>query len=334
VAVRSADVILARRPWDRAAIELKINALAATSPERALDWYEQAVGPKHGDDPGLLEPIAAATLQQIAGSSDQRLKRQALQSLSDGGIPGARDALDKLPTTPDNRIAAAAAAARQGDSAAAEQLSTDAGAAVPQPPALADALESLGQPGEAGLLLLLKNQNPGARASAAKALGTMKSENARQALRAATQDPDPLVRTTAVISLAKLGDNDAQNSVDRMLASQVPDVQLAAADAWEGRQGPWVDVVRPLLDNPDGLIRLHAARAIAAVNPDDARRTLSEALSDPNPVVRASAAQLLTDIITANPSAADVAALRQRLRDPDPAVRVPAADALLKLARA
>jgi HEAT repeat protein len=91
--------------------------------------------------------------------------------------------------------------------------------------------------------------------------------------------------------------------------------------------------VRPLLDNPDGLIRLQAARAIAGVSPDDARRVLSEALSDPNPAVRASAAQSLTDAITANPTVADVAALRQRLRDPDPAVRLMAASGLLKLAR-
>jgi HEAT repeat protein len=331
--VRSADAILTRRPWDRSAMLLKISALAATSPERALDVYDLAIGPKRADDPALLEPIAAATLQQIAGSNDPALKRSALQALAESGIPGAREALDRLPNTHDNRIAADATAARAGDSAAAERLMVDAGAPVPQPTALADALASLGPTGEAGLLLLLGNQNPAARASAARALGTLKSESARQKLQAATQDADPVVRTAAMISLAKLGDNDALSAVDHMLASPVPDVQIAASEVWEGRPGPWVAAVQPLLDNPDGMVRLHAARAIAPVSPEDARRTLAQGLSDPNPAVRSSSAQLLTEIIATNPSVADIAALRERLRDRDPAVRLPAASALLKLAR-
>ena len=333
-AVRSADAILSDRPWDRAAIILKISALATTSPDRALDVYDQAIGLKHGDDAAVLEPIAAGMLRQLAAARDPELKRRALQALAEARIPGAREELNKLPNTPDNRIAADAAAALSGDSGAAERLMVDAAAPGPQPTALADALASLGPAGETGLVLLLKNQSPTARAAAAKALGTMKSEGARQPLQAAMQDPDPVVRTTATISLAKLGDNDALTAVDRMLASPVPDVQLAAAEAWEGRQGPWVGIVQPLLDNPDGMVRLHAARALAAVDPDDARRTLSQALSDPNPVVRDNSAQMLTDIIAANPAVADVAALRMRLRDRDPAIRLSAASALLRLARA
>ena len=333
-AVRSADAILTQRPWDRAALLLKLSALAAISPDRALDAYDQAIALKRGDDPALLEPIAAATLQQIAASNDPAMKRRALQVLAESRIPGAREALDKLPNTTDNRIAADAAAAKSGDSAASERLMVQAAAPAPQPAALADALASLGPAGEAGLLLLLGNQNPQARASAAKALGTMKSESARQKLQAATQDADPIVRTTAMISLAKLGDNDALTAVDHMLASPAPDVQIAASEAWEGRPGPWVAAVQPLLDNPDGVVRLHAARAIAAVAPDDARRTLAQGLSDPNPAVRSTAAQLLTEIIATNPNVADIAALRERLRDRDPAVRLAAASALLKLARA
>ena len=333
-AVRSAEAILSSRPWDRAAIILKITALATASPEQALEVYDQAIGLKHGDDAAVLEPIAAGTLQQIAASSDPELKRGALRALAEARIPGAHEALTKLPNTPDNRIAADAAAALSGDSAAAERLMVDAGAPAPQPVALADALASLGPAGETGLVLLLKNQSPTARASAAKALGAMKSESAREPLQAATQDPDPVVRTTATISLARLGDNDALNAVDRMLASPVPDMQLAAAEAWEGRQGPWVAIVQPLLDNPDGLVRLHAARALAAIDPANARRTLAQALSDPNPVVRGNSAQMLTDLIAANPAVADVAALRMRLRDSDPVVRLSAASALLRLARA
>src|SRR2546428_6787605 len=40
-AARDADTILRRRPWDRAALMLKITSLSAAAPSRALDAYER-----------------------------------------------------------------------------------------------------------------------------------------------------------------------------------------------------------------------------------------------------------------------------------------------------
>ena len=137
----------------------------------------------------------------------------------------------------------------------------------------------------------------------------------------------------ATISLAQMGDAAALTRVDRMLTSDVPDVQLAAARAWEGRPGPWVDVVRPLLSNPDGVTRLEAARAIAPVDPEAARKVLGTALSDANPVIRYESARVLDEAFTDGLSLTDVVSLRQRLRDPDQAVRLTVAGILLRLAR-
>src|SRR5260221_8779565 len=52
-AVQYAESILQRRPWDRAALALKISALAAAAPLRGLDAYEQWLASKRPDDLGL-----------------------------------------------------------------------------------------------------------------------------------------------------------------------------------------------------------------------------------------------------------------------------------------
>ncbi len=118
-----------------------------------------------------------------------------------------------------------------------------------------------------------------------------------------------------------------------MLATNVPQVQLEAAEAWSGRPGPWVDAIRPLLDNMDGFTRLDAARILAPVDPEAARRTLTAALGDLNPVIRYESAKVIDTLVDTQPETADMPMLRQRLRDADRGVRTAVASALLKLAR-
>jgi hypothetical protein len=90
----------------------------------------------------------------------------------------------------------------------------------------------------------------------------------------------------------------------------------------------------PLLENRDGVTRIQAARLIAPVNPEAARRTLQEAAGDPNPVMRAEAAEAIAALTSVNPDVADLAQARRLLRDADPAVRLQAAGILLAAARA
>jgi hypothetical protein len=118
-----------------------------------------------------------------------------------------------------------------------------------------------------------------------------------------------------------------------MLQSEVPDLRLMAADAFEGRPGAWMSAIAPLLENRDGTIRLEAARLLAPVNPEAVRRVLSEAASDPNPVVRSEALRIMEETSTTVPAIADLAQARRLLREQDPAVRVYAAGVLLAAAR-
>jgi HEAT repeat protein len=181
--------------------------------------------------------------------------------------------------------------------------------------------------------MLVNAGNPQVRAAAIRALGATKSDAAMPVLQSFFDGMDPATRIPATIALAQMGDQRALARVDQMLGTNVPQVQLEAAEAWSGRPGPWVDVVRSLLDNTDGFIRLDAARALAPIDPEAAKRTLNSALGDTNPVIRYESAKSIDTLLASQPDVADLAALRQRLRDADRGVRVAVASALLKLAR-
>src|SRR5258707_207280 len=78
-----------------------------------------------------------------------------------------------------DRLARPAAAARSGDTAAAQRLLTDAAVPDRATPGLADALAASGVSGEGGLLLLLNSRDAQTRGAAARLLGTMKVESGR-----------------------------------------------------------------------------------------------------------------------------------------------------------
>jgi HEAT repeat protein len=92
--------------------------------------------------------------------------------------------------------------------------------------------------------------------------------------------------------------------------------------------------IAPLLENRDGTIRLEAARLLASVNPDAAKRVLNEAATDPNPAVRAEAARILEETTESVPGIADLSLARRMLRDRDAMVRLRGAGVLLAAARA
>lgn len=331
-AVKQADAILARRAWDRGALALKLSALAAAAPARALGAYELWIAGGHADDAGVLEPVAIGVLQEIAGGQSAELRPSALRALAGARIQGVQKSVDALSAT-ETPLERDMAAARSGDPGAVQRLGAEAARPGGGSPALAQALAEVGVGGEAGLILLLKNENPRTRAAAAEGLGAMQSERGAAALQGLVRDPDPAVRIAATVSLAQLGDSTALTTVDRMLASDVPDTQIAAARAWGGQPGPWVPIVRSLLDNQDGLTRIEAARAIAPVDPEAARRVLEGALGDPNPVIRYESAKTIDSMLDLPSAGGNITSLRQRLGDRDAAVRVAAASALLKLAR-
>jgi HEAT repeat protein len=180
---------------------------------------------------------------------------------------------------------------------------------------------------------MLSDRSAPNRAAAADALGRLGGAEAIGALQQTFKDPDPFVHSSAAVALARLKDPDGQAYVEQMLQSDVPDLRLAAAEAWNGQNGPWVAAIRPLLDNRDGLNRIRAARLIAPVDPESSRRTLQEAAADPNPVMRAESVKAIAELAQQQPAGSDLAQLRRLLRDADPAVRLSSAGALMAVAR-
>ena len=329
-AVRAAAKILARSPWHHSATALRIEALAASSDSlRGLDAYETWLAGRSREDAGLLEPVARAVVRQIATGADVDLRRQAHRLLAAAGVPLPAGASDET-----DRLAGDGARAKDGDAAATKRLAAAVTAGTVDPGVLAETLDSAGPAGTPLLLSMLTTAAGPSRAAAAAALGRRKAEEARPALQKLMTDPDPFVRSSATVALARMGDDRAMTVVEEMLRSEVPDLRIMAADAFNGQNGSWVSAILPLLDNRDGVTRLQAARLIAPVNPEAARRTLQEAAGDSNPVIRAEAVRVMEEVAPATPDAADLPQARRLLRDPDPVVRLHAAGVLLAAARA
>ena len=333
VAAQTAAEVLARVPWNHSALALSIEALCAGEPLRGLDAYEAWINSQPGEDVGLLEPVARGVLQQIARSEDPELRRNALRLLSRAGVAAARDAL-AASTQPNDRIDADAVLAEGGDVAALKRLEAAAASTdVPDKKPVIQALASVGAAGVQSLVAMLQARSGPERAAIIAALGKMRSEPARPVIKQAMKDPDPFVRASAAVALARLRDPEGQSRVQQMLASEVPDIRLMAAEAWDGQDGPWVAAITPLLENRDGLTRFQAARLIAPVNPELAKRTLQEGLADPNPVIRAESAEIMEQSVEEYPLVADLGHLRRLLRERDQTVLLHAAGAILAVAR-
>jgi HEAT repeat protein len=324
-AVTAADAVLKTRPWDHAAQLLKIEGLSIDRPIAALDAYEAWQGPQSGDDPGLLEPIARGVLRQLSSNPDPVVHLEALRQLAACRVPAARAALADAPAN----VVTDAELVKQGDAQALSRLQAAAAAEGANKPAIAKALASTGQAGLPVLLKLATATDVPTRIAAVAALGSMRAESARSVLQRTMKDPDPMVRAWSAVGLFRLQDPVGITQIDQMLASGVPDLQLLAAEAWDGQTGPWVSALRPLLTNRDGLVRFQAARLIAPVDPEAAKQVFSEGLADPNPIVRAETARLAGEMAAEQPGALDWPRLRQLLRSNDATMQLRAAVAIL-----
>ena len=341
-AIKAADTVLARRPGDHHATELKIEALSVTEPLRALDVYDAWLTKSGIEDLFLVVPIARGTLEQIAKGPDRALRGEALRRLGRGASAAgdaepAQDASGLSPVTRDIQAALA------GEPSAAKRLLTPAASSNVPPQTLAKALVAAGPAAVPTLRALLKHSAAPVRMEAALALGKMSATDAIPDLKALLNDPE--VHSFAAVALTRLGDGAAENIVEQLLQSPVFEVRLLAAQAYEGREaGPWVQALMPALQDPNGLTRIRAAELLAPVAPEAARAVLLEAANDPNPVVRGDVSRVMekTGLLTPTVQQSDplqrpnerlsLASLRRLLRDADPAVRLHAAGTILDFA--
>ncbi|HXG71849.1 MAG TPA: HEAT repeat domain-containing protein [Gemmatimonadaceae bacterium] len=330
-ALRTAGEVLKREPWNHAALIVRIRALTAgEGPLRGLDayeaWLKDSRGPRE-EDVYLLEPVAVHVLRLIARDKDPGLRVIALTRLARAGVGGARAELAALN---DGGATVDAALTSLGDETAAARI-RDAAEGPGNRRGLVPALEQGGPASVPILLTLLNDKDESTSSAAASALGRLRAYEAVESLRKSLAADYPFVRHSAAVALARLNDPEGQAEVARMLATDVPDIQLMAAAAWDGQPGPWVEAVRPLLDNQEGLVRLEAARLIAPIDPAAARRVLQEALTNENPVVRSESARVADELAGTGTLTVTIADLRGRLRDPDASVRLSAAASLLRL---
>jgi hypothetical protein len=110
-----------------------------------------------------------------------------------------------------------------------------------------------------------------------------------------------------------------------MLASEVPDLRLMAAEALNATMPREADAaVRPLLTDRNGLNRFRAAAIVGQTDPAAVQSVLMEGLADANPVVQQEASRIAADTLSG-----DIVFLRQLLRHRDHGIVVTAAGAIV-----
>jgi HEAT repeat protein len=326
-AVSLANGVLKRKPWSHAALSLKIEALSSgAQPVTALDVYEEWL-PKAGrnvDDRGLLEPVASGMLRALATDSDPRVRATALELLAGTGDDAALQALRKGSDDGDQSATLALVARGDAEAIATTQALIGAGTGRDNSAAIA-ALAGHGGIPPALLETLIKDRVPMNRAAAARAVASNAGPTGTQALDELSRDPDPLVRMSVTLARAKNGDEKALADARAMLASEVPDVRLMAAEALSTTlPGESEQAVRPLLTNPDGLNRFRAAALVGRVDPLAVQAVLLEGLAQENPLIQQEAARLIAETLPG-----DLGLLRQLLRHRDHSIVVNAAGAII-----
>ncbi len=145
----------------------------------------------------------------------------------------------------------------------------------------------------------LADPEPLRRAGAAEALGGLGGEAAALALRPRLRDADPGVRAAAAAALGQIADPTALADLLPLLEDANPDVVRAAAAAIGklGNAAAAMPLARGLVrPGQPVLVRRALAAALARVPHPDAQPQLLTALADPDPQVRAYAAQALGQV--------------------------------------
>jgi HEAT repeat protein len=113
---------------------------------------------------------------------------------------------------------------------------------------------------------LLSHRDPQIRAAALRARSGAASDESL--LRAAGDDPSPLVRATALAGLVAGGwvTDEAQASLESLLEAEGPEARLALAQAIRAQPAPvFEDVLITLVERPDAEVQVEAAAAMAEI---------------------------------------------------------------------
>ena len=333
-AIRLAGAILERNPAHREAASVAIDAhLASHDREGAMRAYERFAQAARSDDAALLAPIAKAELQALSSPSTfTAVSVSALEELARTGDPSSRASLVMAAKTereaPRGRLALLALG-RLGDLDALAELARMAEESHGQ--ARIAVMQTLSKSSYSGVAALLRrglaDRDPMVRVAALEGMANLRRPEVRGDVQQALTDTVSIVRLSAAVALHRLGDASADEVLWQALRSDVVDVRLLAARAFVGgHDRSWVAAIEPVLTNPEGLNRVHAAGLLLRdrLARAAALKVLTKATVDENPVVRLEAARLLAD-----DGEAPAAVLRPLLHDNDESVRLRAAARLL-----
>lgn len=312
--------------------------LAHSQREEAIEVYDGFRKSTGRDAPKLLALIARAELRTLSQDELSSVRTGALGALAADGDRAARQRLEQLSTPTGGSgdpasLAATVALARLADPKATERLVAEA--AKIDPGRRAALLEAIATVPDAPALALVRESlastDPVAQATAADTAATLNLSALAPDLQKVMTAGQPQARGAAALALTRFGDATAKDRARTMLTSPAPPVRIQAARAFE-RMGDrsWVNDIRPLLKDADGLTRFHAAELLLPIDRPASLEILQSGLADPNPAIRGECARIITSTSAASP---DLPLLRTLLTDRAPDIRLLASRAILERAR-
>jgi len=307
-------------------------AVAAGRPDEALDTYDRYFTSVKKHDPVLLLPAVRGVLVQIGNDQASLARIPALERLARSGDAAGRSALDTAAggrnTLMPEGIEADCALARLGDQNAIDRLTRRLPDELPRDKsAIIIGLMDAGATRAASALVpFLTDDNPSNRLAAIQAIGRIGSREQVPPLRAAFEaESHPGTRQAMAAALHSLGSNAGAALLAQTERSPIPDVQLAALEAYYASKSPtWPALARQLLRSSSEGARLRAA-ALLGLADADALRELTRAAGSTNMATREVGLRLLESA-----GFQDTAFLLKFLRDPSPFARVYAGGALLR----
>jgi HEAT repeat protein len=322
--------LLARFPRNISALALAVEVeIARGGPAAGLARYEDWIGARSAEEPGVLRRIARAVLHEWGRqATDGATRAQALEALALDGDQNARAVLVEAAgagSAPELASLAALGSDEAVDSLIA-RLSSAPGDRRRVNEALGGSRNARALP---ALVEALGDPNDATRVTAAGALGRLGQAAAVEPLKAALNDPRGAVRLEAAGALFELGDYSAYNVLSGLLSDPNPQVRISGVALMASRpDAAWMLEVERLTRETDAFIRLQAARLVAPHNPALAESVVRALVDDLSPGIREAAVPVLADILPD-----DLTALRQILRRPEGPAKVRAAARILGLTR-
>ncbi len=323
---------LAASPRSIAAIVLAVEVdITMAGSQAALKRYEQWLGARALDEPGVLRRIAQALLREAAAQTqDANARVVALRALAeDEDVAAAAELMNAAGTTGGaERRTLAAMGNERAVAALIDDLNRGTVNAVSALGALAD---SGSKSAIAAAQARLTDRQPEIRGAAVEALGKLGSRNDQVValIKPLLKDQTSYVRVKAAGALYSLNDMSGLQILQDLAAAEQSASRLIALQAMASRPDPqWLENVRRLTSAAEPEVRIQAARLLAPHDPEGARQVLEKAGTDGNPAIRELASDAAADLPLTS-----FVTLRSLMKSGERVVSVRAAGRVLVLTR-